>query len=60
VFCAAQVIFQVSKALGGEMDAVDFALFALFLTAVVLLVSKAVRQERTRRRDRPGRQMEMT
>lgn len=60
VFCAAQVMFQVSKALRGDMDSVDLALFALFLTGVVLGVSQAVRQERTRRQDRPGRQMETT
>ena len=60
VFCAAQLLFQFSKALRGEMDSVDFALSALFLMAVVVVVFKAVWQEGTRRRDRPGRQMEMT
>ncbi|TPG17357.1 hypothetical protein EAH86_11525 [Pedococcus bigeumensis] len=58
MFCGAQVTFQVSKALWGDMDSVDVALFALFLTAMVLVVSRAVRQERTRRRELPGRQME--
>ena len=58
VFCAAQVRFQVRKALRGEMGSVDVALLALFLAAVVLVVSRAVRQERTRSRDLPGRHME--
>jgi hypothetical protein len=34
-------MFQVSKALRGDMDSMDLALFALFLTGVVLGVSRA-------------------
>lgn len=60
VFCSAQVVFQVSKALRGDMGSVDLALMALFLTFAVLLLLQAVRRERTRAQDRPGRHIETT